>query len=1349
MACESKKISELTRVTTLNPGDLIPIIQDGENKAVTVQDLLCQKPKGNCCEDKKTLSEILLAANKALEMARVAWKMSNKAFNEVCSLKEKVNALDVAVSDLQQILCQFENFKNWVINHFDQLERSLAITIEKGTSINGQFTTYTFKQGGVAISPVVQQPRMAPSLNAIYNEWPVTVEQILQLKSDMSQRLYFRAGKFEQNGQYYNGLQEVDAIYIPTRINHLDDGENVITGINVGYNDNKPAQIVNNIATIPSFGGYTGNGIPVKLTGGKAYVDPSDVGDKLDLDDLGDVETPNPHDGDVLYYDGTKWINIPVATLIAQNLDCEAVKACFSTENFNVAPLVVTLEYNERVANFAVTSSGAWKIQKVTSGDNVFTASIQDDVHQNPGTNLPLVITANSDNTTGQDREVEWDVIPWITVPGLIETQRIKVIQKAQAAPPTPTVITVDPDSVDTTEGTPISVDLDADTTCDDKTLTIDSTNLVQGITATVTNNNTKIHVEIDATVPEGNYSFTVSDNCGSTPVVVPVIVNPVGTVLVTYVGSHVTGLPSGKKESATIGSNYTRTNIQPASGYEITNVTFQPTGGTFDDSTGTVSIPNIQTNVKVTITTQAITPTGTLTVNPTSITVPEGENTTDNTITISTTCSGGNITIGTTPAGISAVVNSGHLVITVQDTVVAGTYTFTVSDDCGNSETITVNVIGQTSNPQVTFVLETSDTSASVTVDGHTITVNNPYTDQTTSGTNYSQVITPASGYTIVQVDVTPNGSTYTWDSTTNTVDIPSISSDHQVHIYITANPFANFDSGNKGKFNAYGIIEQRFDEGYNSIPINAGVSDPFDYTTYANSHTAYGAMEYYEYVIGKWNEIPDIEVYDKYGNRDSILYYVQQSQADDLAHGRIDRTTYNSQQYTEARLKAFVDYLKLEYWGWSNPAHDYDVLYTRNALYSRDTSVTNSYPFHITAEEKTYLDPSSDDVTNNRYVVIRLYCTPTDFHHYGEASEVSEAYYRWEGFLKIVWDYRDNYNQPIQKFESGPLYDSINTNYPGLTREAYKLNILPTSTSERNSEYSGFTPRKCLDDIYMVTDTFGIAITTGFTDGGVTNTRDSDWTSVHNPTVAGFLSTPAPYGQGTVEVPNYLVEINDGGLTWTQVNTSFTYASSRVWMHVNNLPADGEMYSLRFRAITSPAATSDRDLYDVINVYSCASTSSVSVELNGTTPMGTSYGYNSDGGNTKDSDYTTVNPIRGTYGCMIILPEAAADVSKTLQAQMIINSSTTESINDIRNTQNRNVWISQDFTNFDNVVEYNNWQADMNTISNLCEPMIYRATDYNWDNQGQITSTEQLIYVFIPYIRFANVKIDLSYQS
>ena len=1345
MACESQKISELTRVTTLNPGDLIPIVQDGQNKAVTVQDLLCQKPKGNCCEDKKTLSEILLAANKALEMARVAWKMSNKAFNEVCSLKEKVNALDVAVSDLQQILCQFENFKNWVINHFDQLERSLAITIEKGTSINGQFTTYTFKQGGVAISPVVQQPRMAPSLSAIYNEWPVTVEQILQLKSDMSQRLYFRAGKFEQNGQYYNGLQEVDAIYIPTRINHLDDGENVITGINVGYNDNKPAQIINNIATIPSFGGYTGNGIPVKLTGGKAYVDPADVEDKLDLnlDDLGDVETPNPHDGDVLYYNGTDWVNVPIATLIAQNLDCEAVKACFSTENFNVAPLVVTLEYNERVANFAVTSSGAWKIQKVTSGDNVFTASIQDNVHQNPGTNLPLVITANSDNTTGQDREVEWDVIPWITVPGLIETQRIKVIQKAQTAPPTPTVITVDPDSVDTTEGTPISVDLDADTTCNDKTLTIDSTNLVQGITATVTNNNTKIHVEIDATVPEGNYSFTVSDNCGSTPVVVPVTVNPVGTVLVTYVGSHVTGLPSGKKESATIGSNYTRTNIQPASGYEITNVTFQPTGGTFDDSTGTVSIPNIQTNVKVTITTQAITPTGTLTVNPTSITVPEGENTTDNTITISTTCSGGNITIGTTPAGISAVVNNGHLVITVQDTVAAGTYTFTVSDDCGNSETITVNVIGQTGNPQITFVLETSDTNASVTVDGHTVTSSSSYTTTTTSGSNYTEEIIPASGYSITGVQVVPNTMSYTWDPDSNEISISNITTDCQVLISIIENPFASFETTRGTKFNAFGIIEQRFDGGTAQIPIDPGVDNPYDVSTYANSHSAYGASEYYEFDLGSWNDIYDIKIGESGGQYQDVLYATQQLQAEQLSRNQISRDDYNGDTLRKARLAALVDNLELQYWGWSNPASDYAVLHTEPALYSRDTNAYNDHPFHITGEEKVILDPSSD-IVNNRHVVIRLYCRPTDFYHHGEVSEISGAYYSWGGYFKIVWEYENDYHEPIAKFESNILYDSRNSSIygpEGLVREAYKLEIEPHWNYDY---YSGIKQSQCSDNVARTTDSFSFMITTGSTDGG--NRADSDWTSLHNPTIAAFESTMSGTSPD-IEVPDYLVEITSDDVTWTQVNTSFSYDRGGVWLNVNNLPGDGNFYTLRFKA--QRTQHSGPDLYDMLSIYSCAPTSSVSAELNGTTPMGTSYGYNSDGGNTKDSEYTTVNPIRGTFGCMIILPEAAADVSKTLQAQMIINSSTTESINDIRNTQNRDVWISQDFTNFDNVVEYNNWQADMNNISNLCEPMIYRATDYNWDNQGQITSTEQLIYVFIPYIRFANVKIDLSYQS
>ena len=691
MACESKKISELTRITTLNPGDLIPIVQDGENKAVTVQDLLCQTPKGNCCEDKKTLSEILLAANKALEMARVAWKMSNKAFNEVCSLKEKVNALDVAVSDLQQILCQFENFKNWVINHFDQLERSLAITIEKGTSINGQFTTYTFKQGGVAISPVIQQPRMAPSLNAIYNEWPVTVEQILQLKSDMSQRLYFRAGKFEQNGQYYNGLQEVDAIYIPTRINHLDDGENVITGINVGYNDNKPAQIINNIATIPSFGGYTGNGIPVKLTGGKAYIDPADVEDKLDLnlDDLGDVETPNPHDGDVLYYNGTDWVNVPIATLIAQNLDCEAIKACFSTENFNVAPLVVTLEYNERVANFAVTSSGAWKIQKVTSGDNVFTASIQDNVHQNPGTHS-LNISAGSDNTTGQDREVEWDVIPWITVPGLITTQRIKVIQKAQAAPPTPTdrIITYNISGGQTNS---IKVNNEIVGNGGQKTAP-DGSNY----TVPIVSNDPGYRIA-NVTPSAGTYNNgTLTINPITSDVTVQVVLEeiPAGTHNVTYVvdgdASKITNLPNNPV-TVTNGQSYTYTPTIEQ-GYEIpTNgVTFNPNGNGSCDGT-TITIPQgVTTDTTVTI--RVVASSSALDVNPDIITVPQGQ-TTDTNITVSTTCTGGEYNARNLPTGITAVKQTGGFKVTVQSSVSAGQYQFEVYDDCGNTHIITVNV--------------------------------------------------------------------------------------------------------------------------------------------------------------------------------------------------------------------------------------------------------------------------------------------------------------------------------------------------------------------------------------------------------------------------------------------------------------------------------------------------------------------------------------------------------------------------------------------------------------------------------------------------------------------------------
>lgn len=643
MACESKKISELTEACQVNPNDILPIVQDGTNKYVKVKDLLKGKCGDDTQEDDCCCSKALSKAVTALDFSRTAMDLANKAFDKACQVDTKLGALEQRVTELEQIICNIQSQITQIFNRFDQLEDGLTVTVV--TTSETTLDKHEIKQGGIT-KGIIQVLRPTSNINQNGQGLPADAWQVRLaldgLKSEVTKNLTFVSGKFNNPGLTYNGTSPV-SVNIPTALSQLDNDGNFLEGVR-GHDGNL-VQVVNHIAelgplptaTSTVIGGIkvgysqSGKKYPVKLdSNNKAYIDLTNLPTGAEnLDDLGDVDLTSPQNGDILYFDGTNWINVPFEDLIGQN--CEAIKACFSTENFNVAPLVVTLEYNERVANFAVTSSGAWKIQKVTSGDNVFTASIQDNVHQNPGTHS-LDISAGSDNTTGQDREVEWDVIPWITVPGLIETQRIKVIQKAQAAPPTPTEITVTPTRVETTEGTPISTDLTASTTCTDNTLLIDSTHLVSGITATVTNNNTKIHVEVAATVPAGTYSFTVSDNCGSTPVTVTVKVNPVGQVTVTYVGSNVEGLPSGNEELATIGSNYTRGNIQPASGYRITNVGFTPTGGTFNN--GTVSIPNIQTNVTVEITTEAITP-GTYTITYTGDTdkvdtgLPSGNQTT------------------------------------------------------------------------------------------------------------------------------------------------------------------------------------------------------------------------------------------------------------------------------------------------------------------------------------------------------------------------------------------------------------------------------------------------------------------------------------------------------------------------------------------------------------------------------------------------------------------------------------------------------------------------------------------------------------------------------------------------
>ena len=78
--------------------------------------------------------------------------------------------------------------------------------------------------------------------------------------------------------------------------------------------------------------GYSQSGkkYPVKLdSSNKAYVDLTGLPTGAEnLDDLGDVELASPQSGDILYYDGTKWVNTDLATLVNSLIDCNTIKTC-------------------------------------------------------------------------------------------------------------------------------------------------------------------------------------------------------------------------------------------------------------------------------------------------------------------------------------------------------------------------------------------------------------------------------------------------------------------------------------------------------------------------------------------------------------------------------------------------------------------------------------------------------------------------------------------------------------------------------------------------------------------------------------------------------------------------------------------------------------------------------------------------------------------------------------------------------------------------------------------------------------------------------------------------------------
>ncbi len=210
-----------------------------------------------------------------------------------------------------------------------------------------------------------------------------------------------------------------------------------------------------------------------------------------------------------------------------------------------------------------------------------------------------------------------------------------------------------------------------------------------------------------------------------------------------------------------------------------------------------------------------------------------------------------------------------------------------------------------------------------------------------------------------------------------------------------------------------------------------------------------------------------------------------------------------------------------------------------------------------------------------------------------------------------------------------------------------------------------------------YIVGEKLSIAISSG-TDG----LGGTDWTSLHNPPVAAFTKTVV---DGT-NLPDYTVELstNDPSV-WTPVTTSINYRNSRYWLDITGLPGDGDSYFLRFKADAVsvmdgylPIGKRSIDLIDNVSIIACYSgTPNVSVTLNGNAPTGLDIQQHNKGGhNYNDIDYGHISPVKCTYSYLITLDDP--NPTDTLVVEMVANSGTPESITNIMNSGNRNVYLS-----------------------------------------------------------------------
>ena len=315
----------------LYPEDIFPLVQEGKNKIITLDQLLhemhemiehhhhdcghnfedpcsCEKALYEAKQADTKAAEALCNSLEALDSAKSAFLAANKAFDLSKETKTLAENNESRITSLESNLCSINVRSDVLDKKIDDTAAKVKVTMKAVESSTDY--QYTFYQGidqvdsnivGIVTVPKTDAAAVGQQFTNIKDKQVNIPTKASDLTNDL-QTITFAAGKFADSTlTSYNG-SVAGTLKIPTNISDLE-GSVTTSGV-------KTATILKNNVSTTVNPDANGN---LDLTG---------IDQTKSLTGLTtDVTLTTPTTGDVLYYNGTKWINTNLSTLITDKVN--------------------------------------------------------------------------------------------------------------------------------------------------------------------------------------------------------------------------------------------------------------------------------------------------------------------------------------------------------------------------------------------------------------------------------------------------------------------------------------------------------------------------------------------------------------------------------------------------------------------------------------------------------------------------------------------------------------------------------------------------------------------------------------------------------------------------------------------------------------------------------------------------------------------------------------------------------------------------------------------------------------------------------------------------------------------